>query len=82
MIPHPTAERFRDFAEKQAFRGLNFAICRVRHPFWDTINNGTPVLRRPRADRHHSCTAIKTLQLARLPCPVTYLVSVVFFRVS
>ena len=29
---------------------------RVRHPFWDTMNNGTPVLRRPRADCHHSWT--------------------------
>ena len=38
----------------RGMHGMHYT--RVRHPFWDTMNNGTPVLRRPRADCHHSWT--------------------------
>ena len=31
-------------------------VYRARHLFWDTMNNGTPVLSRKKADCHHSWT--------------------------
>ena len=43
-----------DHAHKSFMKVI--VIRRVRHPFWDTMRNGTSVLRRARADCHHSYT--------------------------